>query len=373
MSTDYHPVRIETLVALALSKRWPRNDPEVVAAENVEDEAAKESADAANNDAGAANNNAGAANDKAGAVNKNGRNQAQSNGSLPLVLQGLSTSDREAAEVLLRRFARLSPADQTRWLASPLGRIRASAPEKNRRFEKDIHPSQIIDALGHESPRIQSLIVDLLPSSQAEPVAKGLGLSLAAEASSSSSTPQPSVTKFADFVFRAFFAQFVSTTSLNKPTPLDLLSVVELARLIRLLGVRETAIACKGIAAVETVTAFLKRFSAEDAHAIVFHLAALKAIKPERIAFAETVARKALNEEADVASTMLDRVGLALLAIVLDTCGPLRRRHTAQKLPLAAARELEELLNGGPTCDHEMAHRIVAEAQSLADNLHRFP
>ena len=71
---------------------------------------------------------------------------------------------------------------------------------------------------------------------------------------------------------------------------------------------------------------------------------------------------------------MLDRVGLALLAIVLDTCGPLRRRHTTQKLPLAAARELEELLNGSRTyCDHEMAHRIVAEAQSLADNLHRYP
>ena len=296
------------------------------------------------------------------------------NGGLPFVLRGLSPPDRDAAEALLRRFEKLSPADQSRWLASRLGRIRASTPEKNRRFEKDIHPSQIADALRHEPPRIQSLIVGLLPSSQAEPVAEALGLSLGSEVNSSPSMHQPTVTKLADFVRRAFFAQFVSTTALNSPTPLDLLSGVELARLIRLLGVRETAIACKGIAAVETVTAFLKRFSAEDAHAIVFHLAALKAVKPERIVFAETVARKAINEESEVASTMLDRVGLALLAIVLDTCGTLRRRHTAQKLPLAAARELEELLNGSRTyCDHEMAHRIVAEAQSLADNLHRFP
>ena len=41
---------------------------------------------------------------------------------------------------------------------------------------------------------------------------------------------QPTVTKLADFVCRAFFAQFVSTTALNNPTPLDLLSGVELAR-----------------------------------------------------------------------------------------------------------------------------------------------
>jgi hypothetical protein len=353
MSTDYHPVRIETLMALALSKRWPRDDSNVVAAEGIGTEAEQES-DSGQNDIE--------------------ENQPESSGGLPFVLRGLNTPDRHAAEALLRRFEKLSPADQSRWLASKLGRIRASTPEKNRRFEKDIDPSQITDALRHESLRIQTLIVSMLPSSQAEPVAEALGLSSAIDADTLPSIDQPTVIKLVDFVRQAFFAQFVSTTALNNPTPLDLLSGVELARLIRILGVRETAIACKGISAVETVTAFLKRFSAEDAHAIVFHLTALKAVESERIAFAETIARKALNQESEVASTMLDRVGLALLAIVLDTFGALRRRHTTQKLPLAAARELDELLNGTQTySDHEMAHRIVAEAQSLAENLHRLP
>jgi len=346
MSTDYHQLRIETLLALSLSKRWPRNDIDVDAAEKGVE---------------------------AGKENGGDENHSELNG-LPFVLRRLNARDRDAAEALLRRFVKLSPGDQSRWLASRLGRIRASTPERNRRFDKDIHPSQIVEALRPEPPRIQSLIVSLLASSQAQPVAEGLGLSLNGEADSSPSLPQPSAGKLADVVRRAFFSQFVFTSALNSPsTPLDLLSGVELARLIRLLGVRETAIACRGIAAVETVTAFLKRFSAEDSHAIVFHLGTLKPLKPERIAFAEAVARKAINDELSVASTMLDRVGLALLAVVLGTYGTLRRRHTAQKLPLAAARELEELVNLSRTyCDREMAHRIVAEAQSLAENLHRF-
>jgi hypothetical protein len=335
MSTDYHPVRIETLLALSLSKRWPRND---VALESGDEETAEE--------------------------------KPAENG-LAFVLRGLNPRDRDAAEALLKRFLKLSPGDQSRWLGSRLSRIRASTPERNRRFDKDIHPSQIVEALRAEPSRIQSLVIGLLPPSVAEPVADELGLSLPENVHTS--LPEPNATKLAGVVRRAFFSQFVFTTALNNPTPLDLLSGVELARLIRLLGVRETAIACRGIAAVETVTAFLKQFSAEDAQAIAFHLGTLKPLKPERIAFAETIARKAINEESSVASPMLDRVGLTLLAIVLGTFGTLRRRHTAQKLPVPAARELEDLINLSRTyCDREMAHRIVAEAQSLADNLHRF-
>jgi hypothetical protein len=249
-----------------------------------------------------------------------------------------------------------------------------STPERDRRFDKDIHPTQVVAALREESPRIQSLTVRLLPPSLGEQVAEELGISPAEEVDSMPSMQQEVAKKLAEVVRRSFFAQFVFTAALKSPTPLDLLSGVELARLIRLLGVRETAIACRGIPAVETVTAFLKRFSAEDAHAIVFHLRTLKPVKPERIVFADSVARKAIKAETNIASTMLDRIGLTLLAIVLSAGGNLRRRHTAQKLPLAAARELDELAHVSRTyCDREMAQGLVAEAESLAENLHHLP
>src|SRR5262245_13543980 len=78
--------------------------------------------------------------------------------------------------------------------------------------------------------------------------------------------------------------------------------------------------------------------------------------------------------ESEEASAMLDRTGLALLAIVLKARGTLRRRHTTQKLPLAAARELEELIdNHRFLCDRDLMRRIIDEAESLAANLHHDP
>ncbi len=319
MLENTNQIRIETLVALALSKRWPR--PEL-----AEDE--------------------------------------ESDSDLTRVLAQLNAADRKAIMDLTRRFQKLSPAAQNRWLASRVGRIRASSPERERRFKEDIHPSQIVEALRNEPARIQNRIIGSLPPSQRDAIAEELGVSL---------DTNPASTKIGEVARRAFFAQFVPTSALQHHTALDLLSGVELARLIRLFGVRETAIACKGVAAVETVTAFLKRFSAEDAHAILFHLSSLTAVEPERIVFAETVVRNAIDEGIIEAST-LDRVGLTLLAMVLVESDELRRRHTAQKLPLAASRQLNELLQSGlPECDPKTAQHIIAETHSLAATLHHQP
>jgi hypothetical protein len=321
MSTNSHQIRLETLIALALSKRWQESEAESDGDQSLD---------------------------------------------LSRVLAELNGPDRKAATDLAQRYERLSPVEQSRWLASRVGRIRASSPERERRLDEDIHPSQMIEALRTEPPRIQSLIVGVLPRHR-DAVAEALGVLPAAASQSSAAA------KIADVARRAFFARFVPTAALNEHTALDLLSGVELARLIRLLGVRETAIACKGVTAVEAVTAFLKRFSAEDAHAIRFHLASLKSLDRERILFAETLVRNAIDD-GSIDSATLDQVGLMLLAMVLAEFDELRRRHTAQKLPLAASRQLAELLNGGlPECDAEIARHIIRETHSLAATLHHQP
>lgn len=340
MSTNSQQIRIETLIALALSRRWPRNDPGVGPVQDREESSNERTA---------------------------GEENDPELSDLSRLLAELSASDRKVALDLTRRFERLSPVAQSRWLASRVGRIRAGSPERNRRFREDIHPSQIVDALRNEPPLIQSLIVGMLGPAQRVTVAEELGVS------PEMPTGPPRSTPIVDVVRRAFFAQFIPTAVLNEHTALDLLSGVELARLIRLLGVRETAIACKGITAVEAVTAFLKRFSAEDAHAIRFHLASLTALEQERIDFAERVVSSAIDVGSIGAST-LDRVGLTLLAMVLAEADGLRRRHTAQKLPLAAARQLDEILKTSLlSSDLGTVRHIVAETYSLAATLRHQP
>jgi len=333
--TTTDSVRLETLLALALSQRWTA-------------EVAVEAGEQLDSLTGEAN-----------------QPVASEENELPEPLQTLGTTDRRRCSQMLRRYAALTKQEQDHWINQRLTRIRANTPERNRRLVEDIHPGQIAEALRVEPSAIQLLILNSLPPTLGEVVKKILPPNW-----SGANGPEL-VPELAQAIRSAFFAKFVATEALEKTTPLDHLSVVELARLIRLLGVRETAIACRGISAVETVTAFLKRFSAEDAYAIVSHLAVLKTVDDQRVSFAEQLARMALGTTFDQGSAMLDRAGLALLGIALRDHDVLRKRHTAQKLPVAAARELESLLASDRTvCERSLKRQIVEEAESLAAYLH---
>jgi hypothetical protein len=154
-----------------------------------------------------------------------------------------------------------------------------------------------------------------------------------------------------------FLSRFVSADELLARTPLELLSGAELARLVRLLGVRETAVACRGIEAVEAVASFLRRFAHEDARAVAAHMRSLAEVDARRVAFAEQVVREALLGEDDPRA-MLDRAGLRLLAVALAGAeNRLRLRYTAQKLPVEAARWLEE-----------SARAVAAQAEAQGPN-----
>src|SRR5262245_1093834 len=331
--TTNDAVRLETLLALALSQRWA--EPSAETDEPLESASTDSSSGPAKET------------------------------DLPDPLPGLNPADRRQCGHLLRRYAQLSKQDQEQWVTRRIARIRNSTPERNRRMIEDIHPVQIAEALRVEPTQIQRLILNSLPPTVAQVVAQFLPPHLLGGR-------VPSLAPdLAQSIRSAFFAPFVAKEALTKTTSLDLLSVVELARLIRLLGVRETAIACRGITAVETVTAFLKRFSAEDAYAIVSHLAVLKTVGEQRVAFAEQLARMALGNTLEQGSAMLDRAGLALLAIVLRDHATLRQRHTSQKLPVAAARELKELINSERNnCELVLKRQIIEEAESLAAYLH---
>jgi hypothetical protein len=328
MSSTQNSIRLETLLALSLSNEWT----------HVEEETDKPETRA---------------------------NERE----LPSELQSLGESDKRDCLNLLGRLNKLTSEDQERWVAQRITNIRASTPERNRRMIEGIHPGQIAEALREEPARIQQLILNSLPRSLAKVVEQTLQPQARFHAKDLELAPE-----LVESIRLAFFARFVATESLINQTPLDLLSGVELARLIRLLGVRETAIACRGITAVETVTAFLKRFSAEDAYAIVSHLAVLQDVDDERVRFAEQLARMALGNDFDEGSAMLDRVGLSLLAIALREGGTKRHHHTAQKLPVAAARELQELvLSDRIQSEPTLTVQIVEEVESLAAYLHRDP
>ena len=141
-----------------------------------------------------------------------------------------------------------------------------------------------------------------------------------------------------------FIKQFVALRDLSDVGDFDRLNGAHLVRLIRLAGIREVAMACAEIEAVESVTAFLRRFAAEDARAIATHLRGLPKVSPERLSFAEDLVQTALKRDLQP-SAMLDWLGMRLIGVVLCNAGEKKINYTEQKLPLEVKPKLSEMID----------------------------
>ena len=294
----------------------------------------------------------------------------------------LSTLDEETRHAARRRgewLDRLTPDKRRDWLLHTLARSRAAtrgAPPLDER----LHHSHVTEALRGEPPRVRRLVVAHLPGALAAACASALGLPAEeARAGAERGGPAPEVVAV---VRRVFLSHFITLAHVERPAPLDFFSGAELARLVRLLGVRETALACRGIQAVEAVAAFLNRFAPEDAGAVALHLKSMTSVEPWRVSLAGQHVQEALRAEPEPAA-MLDRTGLRLLAAALS--GRTRRaslRYAAQKLPVEAARWLRLMAATGPapgagaagTDETAEARRhITREVEEVAAGLRRRP
>lgn len=329
------------------------------------------------------------------------------------LLSELSVSDRAAIEKRAAWHAALPANRQAQWLAHTLGRTRSGQGQ----LDAHVHPTHIVEVLRDEPARIRQLVVAHLPREIAAPVAVALGIEashtahdadrfasaipVASDAARHAAidaehalptveendnaaarrqphhAPVPNAPYHApvpsamSVVRKAFLASFVGRAELPKPSPLDALSSSELARLVRLLGIRETALACRGITAVETVAAFLRRFAPEDARAIATQIATLTTVEPERVELAGACVQRMIALETEPGA-MLDRIGIELLATTLSVSRERRLAYAAQKLPVELARELRRLAQDiKQTMPIETARMLCRETEVLAAEMRR--
>lgn len=310
--------------------------------------------------------------------------------SAPSPLSELKRADMQIAASRAAWYAKLAPEEQSSWLRRTLSRAHNQARDAVDRLDEHVHSSHIVEVLRREPPQVQRLVLHYLPRPLAARSAATLNITLVLDEQqlsggkrldgatpwrdeqvlSADIDPLPAP-KIVAVIRRTFLAHFIAADALRSPTELDLLSGAELARLVRLLGAREIAVACRGITAVEAVASFLSRFSTEDAQVIAAHIAAMTTIDPPRIAFAEHLVHIALSVEQEP-GVMLNRVGMALVAMAMVKRNSVERRYTEQKLPVEAAEGLRLLVDEWTAqSDREMVGRAAKETERLATDLRR--
>ena len=309
---------------------------------------------------------------------------SSSNTCVEQLLSVLGEADRQAAQRRAHWYKKLEPHKQSQWLGHTLGRIGAETAQ----LDEHVHPSHIVEVLREEPPRVQETVLRNLrpvlavtcaaalhverqnhfqPAPSANPNASSAGSQTRRDASGEA-MPLPEINTL---VRRTFLSHFVSASDLYHPTDFDLLLDVEVARLVRVLGVRETAVACRGIEQMDDIGSFLRRFAAEDARAIATHLSRLTEIEQPRVAFAHGLVQEALSL-SDEPEAMLDHLGLRLLAIVLTKRDKVCVAYTTQKLPLLAARAIYEMVADSENrFDPQIVRQLARETETIAHSLRR--
>lgn len=261
-----------------------------------------------------------------------------------LVEKSFETLPAEDFEALKSRAVLiddLPPENREAWHEQRLEKVRARGI--SNRLDENLNPSQIVEVLSREPKTIQLLILRNLPSDLSRRVSLYLGLEFLPEDKSAKNAPRISDEILA-LVRQKFLSNFIALEDVYEPDELDRLSVDGLENFIRHLGLREVAIACRGISSKEALAAFLNRFDDEDVREIALYITELDKIRPFWVAQADALVRKSWS--ADLApAKVIKKIGFKLLAAGFVLRDETKCDYASQKLSIRDVKNWHRLVN----------------------------
>jgi len=226
------------------------------------------------------------------------------------------------------------------WREIRLDKIRGRG--RVRQLDENINPSQIVEILSREPRTIQLLILKNLPTDLSRRISLYLDLSFVPENKSAKNGVQISDEIIA-LVRQKFLANFITLKEIYEPDELDRFSVDELENFTRHLGLREIAIACRGINSKEALAAFLNRFDEEDVREIASYITELDKIRPFWVAQADALVRKSWSADLPPAK-VIKKIGFKLLATAFVLRDETKCEYASQKLSIRDVKNWQRIV-----------------------------
>lgn len=276
---------------------------------------------------------------------ENGDESAAKNGSAlsEKYFKTFSGDDAKRLKARIEYFDRLQPEKRRHWQTTRLDKLRRRGLIE--RLDANIHPLQIAEILNREPREIQLLVLKNLPDVLGRRVAESLRTKISAadfSVEKTNSNHQVSDDIVA-LVRREFVANFIALEDVFESFDTDKIPIQKFEGFIRHLGIRETAIACRGISSKETLAAFLNRFDEQSAKEIAENVAHLENVKPFWVERADRLLRKTLENQFQP-ETLLRSLGFKILAIAFVRRDSSARKYTAQKMMPFEAQNWHELI-----------------------------
>lgn len=220
---------------------------------------------------------------------------------------------------------------------------KARARGHSNRLDENLNPSQIVEVLTREPKVVQVLILRNLPPDLSRRIALYLDLNFLPDEKNAKNAPRINEEIIA-LVRQKFLSNFIALEDVYEPDEMDRLSVDELENFIRHLGLREVAIACRGINSKETLAAFLNRFDDEDVREIALYITELDKIRPFWVAQADALVRKSWSADLPPAK-VIKKIGFKLLAAAYVLRDETKCEYASQKLSIRDVKNWQRLAN----------------------------
>jgi len=234
----------------------------------------------------------------------------------------------------------LTEENRENWREMRLDKIRGRGRAK--RLDENINPSQIVEVLSREPRAIQILILKNLPPDLSRRISLYLDLNFVPDEKTSKNAKSIS-DEIVALVRQKFLSNFTALEELYEADDLDKFTFDELENFTRHLGLREIAIACRGINSKETLAAFLNRFDEEDIREIASYITELDKIRPFWVAQADALVRKSWNADLPPAK-VIKKIGFKLLAAAFVLRDEAKCEYAAQKLSIRDVKNWQRLV-----------------------------
>lgn len=256
-------------------------------------------------------------------------------------LRSLDSLRRGKVNERVAELESLSDGYRQRWLGRWIDTVRRRG--RSTKLDQHINAEHIARVLRKEPAPIRRTILNYLPRDLSGDVDRPFDPELGGDSSDSEFSGNLSP-EIIEVVKRAFLANFVQIESVSDANALDELSVDELQKFMRVLGLREIAVACRGIKSKEKIAAFLCRFAEEDAKTIAMYLSKLEQVEPIWVSMADRTIQRLWNRRLRP-HLILHKIGLDLLACAFAERSDTAVRYTSQKLSYRDSRRWEKMIS----------------------------
>ncbi len=229
----------------------------------------------------------------------------------------------------------LSAENQQIWLNYWLEKIKRRGT--SARLDSLIHPSQIVKFLKSEPKNVQTLIIRNLPTESQ--------LQISAELKINSAQNVAGIVRddVLEIIKKNFLGNFNAYEDIFEPQETDRFNYGEISDFVYLLGIRETAIACRGLKSKESLAVFLNRFDKRDAHEIARFITQLEKIKPFWVFQADRLIQNLWTNSVKP-HDFLTALGLKLFALAYSDRDAAAQKFTEQKLSVADSEKWTDFL-----------------------------